>query len=261
MTRHRRFVTAALRGAFLLPVAALQAQDAASSVSLPFTRQYAMHSSVTGRDYRLSVAIPPDYATRDTTRYSVLYVLDGNDEFPIAVEAHRLRRVAVNAAMAARWPEIIIVGIGYPVDRYGETLDSRNSDYTPTKLAAPQPECGAGGKRPTGGGPEFMRVIREEIIPFVDARYRTSTDRGILGHSHGGLFAFAELLTSPQLFHRYAALSASLWWDHEAMFIIESQYGRAHKDPQRDALHVCRELGNSLHPPADATDAGHARGT
>ena len=196
-------------------------------VTLPYTRQYAVRSQFNGRDYRLFVAVPPDYASSgDTTRYRVLYVLDGNDEFPLTVEAHRLRRVMLGSRAKRSWPDIIIVGIGYPVDQNSETMAARNADYTPTKLSAPDTACGAYGRLPSGGGPAFLRVVRDEIVPFIDARYRTTTDRGIMGHSHGGTFALYTLFEAPGLFRRYAALSPSLWWDRGVMFSFEARLAR-----------------------------------
>ncbi|HKV72864.1 MAG TPA: alpha/beta hydrolase-fold protein [Gemmatimonadales bacterium] len=214
--------------AFGLPALHAQSQPDTAGVALPYTRQFDIRSKVNGRDYRLFVAVPPGYAEAgDTTRYRVLYVLDGNVLFPFTVEAHRLPR-------AGGWrddPETIIVGIGYPVDQYYlEAADARNLDYTPTKLLLPDTLCGAYLRHPSGGGAAFLRVVREEIIPFVDARYRTTADRGIMGHSHGGTFALYALLAAPGLFRRYAALSPSLWWDRGVMFGYEASLARERKD-------------------------------
>lgn len=206
----------------ITPAASLaQSQADGAPVSLPFTRQYTIRSSVNGREYRIAVAFPPDYVpgSADTTRYRVLYLLDGNDEFPLAVQAHRLRRIG---QYGPDWPDIIIVGIGYSVDRFAETMALRNEDYTPT-VAPPQPECLAFGRLPRGGAPKFLRVLQDEIIPFVESRYRTSSDRGIMGHSLGGLFAFYALLEAPHLFQRYAALSPSLHFDRELILRTESR--------------------------------------
>ena len=204
-----------------------QAQGDTARVSLPYTREYSLHSSANGQDYRLAVAIPPGYVggAGDTTRFRVLYVLDGNDAFPLAVEAHRLRRMQG----VRGFPDMIIVGIGYPVNSYAETMALRNGDYTPSKRTAPD-SCGGLGRLPQGGGPAFVRVLREEIIPFIDARYRTTPDRGIIGHSLGGLFAFYALFEAPDLFQRYGALSPALHWDREMLFSIEARHARAGLD-------------------------------
>ena len=212
-----------------LPVVHAQSLPDTARVAMPYTRQYDIRSKVNGRDYRLFVAVPPGYAEPgDTTRYRVLYVLDGNVLFPFTVEAHRLPRAG--GWQDEEYPEVIIVGIGYPVDQYYlEAADARNVDYTPTRLTAPDTACGAFLRHPSGGGSAFLRVVREEIIPFVDARYRTTGDRGIMGHSHGGTFAMYALFEAPGLFRRFAALSPSLWWDRGVMFGYEASAARERK--------------------------------
>lgn len=224
----RSLVVVAL-AAFGVPAVHAQSQPDTARVALPYTRQYDIRSKVNGRDYRLFVAVPPGYGEPgDTTRYRVLYVLDANEEFPLVVEAHRLLRFG--GWHSEEFPDVIIVGVGYPVDQYSETMDARNDDYTPTKLLAPDTVCGAYLRHPSGGGAAFLRVVREEIIPFVDARYRTTADRGIMGHSHGGTFAMYALFEAPGMFRRFAALSPSLWWDRGVMFSYEASLARERKD-------------------------------
>jgi len=56
--------------------------------------------------------------------------------------------------------------------------------------------------------------MEAELIPYVDATYRTDRkDRGLLGHSYGGLFAIYAMLHQPDLFRRIVAASPSLGWD------------------------------------------------
>jgi hypothetical protein len=72
------------------------------------------------------------------------------------------------------------------------------------------------------------RVFREEIIPLIDRNYRTTADRGIFGHSYGGLFANYLLFADPDLFQRYAITSPSLWWDGDAIFDLEAAFAKTH---------------------------------
>src|SRR5256714_11132508 len=165
-------------------------------LTIPESRQYEFHSKRTGRDYRLFVSLPESYAASDTVRYPVLYVLDGNGFFGVATETHRLLR------LRAEVPELIIVGIGYPVSSFSETSIPRWIDYTPSadptadSLRAAQLGLRAGGgKLRSGGGPQFVAILRDEIIPFVEASFRTIRDRGLLGDSFGGLLAAYILVT------------------------------------------------------------------
>src|SRR5256714_2135021 len=198
-------------------------------VTIPSSRQHEFHSTRTGRDYRLFVSLPESYTASDTIRYPVLYVLDGNGFFGLATETHRLLR------LRAEIPELIIVGVGYPVSSFSETSIPRWMDYTPSgdptadSLRATQLGSRAsGGKLRSGGGPQFVAILRDEIIPFVEASYRTTHDRGLFGDSFGGLLAAYILLTSPELFSRYAVSSPSLWWNNGDIFAREAAYFRTH---------------------------------
>jgi predicted alpha/beta superfamily hydrolase len=182
----------------------------------------------------LFVSLPESYTPTDTLRYPVLYVLDGNGFFGLSTETHRLLR------LRAEVPELIIVGIGYPVSFFSETSIPRWWDYTPSadpkadSVRASQLGARAtGGKLRSGGGPQFVGVLRDEIIPFVEASYRTTGDRGLFGDSLGGLLAAYILLTTPELFSRYALSSPSLWWNNSEIFDREAAYFRTH--PALDA--------------------------
>lgn len=68
-----------------------------------------------------------------------------------------------------------------------------------------------------GGSAAFRRFIREELIPAVDSRYRTTAERGIVGESLAGLFVMETLLLEPSLFSHYVALDPSIWWNAGAL--------------------------------------------
>jgi predicted alpha/beta superfamily hydrolase len=76
----------------------------------------------------------------------------------------------------------------------------------------------------TGGGPTFLSTFRNEIIPFIDKQYLTTYDRGIFGHSGGGLFAAYCLLTASDLFQRFGIFSPSFWVKNGEMFTLEKSF-------------------------------------
>jgi predicted alpha/beta superfamily hydrolase len=192
------------------------------SVVLPFTRELRLHSSINGQEYRLFVALPPNYSENDTTRYNVLYVLDGNDEWPLAVEAHRLRR----AFPRPRWPEFVIVGIGYPVTTYLQSMPYRSADLTIERGAEDSIFIRPSGlNRHTGEGVQFVSVLRGEIIPLIERQVRTTPDRGIIGHSLGARFVAYLLFTHTDLFARYGILSAAF----DQIFAHERVYANTHR--------------------------------
>ena len=64
-----------------------------------------------------------------------------------------------------------------------------------------------------GGGPDFLGVLTEQIIPLVEAQLvLVPTSRAIAGYSLAGLFSlWAAFQTG--LFDRAASISGSLWFD------------------------------------------------
>jgi hypothetical protein len=69
----------------------------------------------------------------------------------------------------------------------------------------------------SGGADKFLKYMKEELIPYVDAHYKTSPFRLLIGHSFGGIFAVNALLTHPEIFKSYIIISPSLWWGTETL--------------------------------------------
>jgi predicted alpha/beta superfamily hydrolase len=94
-------------------------------------------------------------------------------------------------------PRMIIVGI---------VSNDREKDYLPT----PSKE------QPTGGGADkFLRFIDSELVTLIDSTYPTNSERCIIGHSAGGLFAIYALENQPDLFDSFICIDPSLWYDNE----------------------------------------------
>lgn len=185
-------------------------------------RVFSVRSAINGREYQISVALPPSYAARgpgDTTRYPALYLLDGEMELPLAASMFR----ATNRGASG---DVLLVGIGYP--SHGRPGPPSGPDGVPyRRLDYTLPVSGGGAS--TDGAGAFLKVIKDEIIPFIDRRFRTTNDRGIHGHSLGGLFATYVLLTDPDVFSRYLITSPSLWWDSASIFGRETDFAKTRK--------------------------------
>ena len=177
----------------------------------PFIRD--VHTWVTtseaDRTYKISVALPANY-TETGEPYRVLYVTDANAEFGLAVETARL-----NA------PGTVVVGIGYdnPGQGFAASGVPRTLDLTPTRIDAAD----------SGGAPEFLSFIRDELVPYVESEYHVSSDdRALMGHSFGGLFATYTLLHNEGLFDRFVIASPSIWWDDRTILDMEQAYSESH---------------------------------
>jgi hypothetical protein len=168
-------------------------------VTLSDTEQRTLTSAKIGQTYELLVSLPSDYATT-SKRYPVLYVLDGW-HFPLMAFLQN------NNLYSERMPPVIFVTVSYGSEPNVMALRAR--DFTPTRTAQ---EAGS------GGAAAFLDFLEHEIIPFVDRTYRTiPSDRGLLGHSYGGLFAIYALEQRPALFQRIVAASPSVGWDNRLL--------------------------------------------
>jgi len=184
--------------AFLLvPAAAL----AAPLFTLGNTEVQALPRSSNGRSYVLYVSLPPSYSTSPTRHYPVVYATDGYWDF--ALLAMNVGNEQVDGSM----PEFILVGIAYG----GTNPDVgtlRSWDLTP----GIDPSIDPYGYS-TGHADDFIAVITNEFIPFVQGTYRVDPSFRILtGNSYGGLFGLYTAFSHPGLFQAVVASSPSLWW-------------------------------------------------
>lgn len=232
----------------LVLIGPIHAQGA-PPVSLAGTQQYDLKSTVNGREYRLYVAPPVGYVKGDTTRYPVLYVLDGHFAFPAAVSAREYM------GLFRELEDVIIVGIGEGDYSFTSWFKDRWRDYTPSadpstdSAFARQYKLAVETVR-SGGGRDFLRALRNDLIPFIDTAYRTTGDRGLAGHSLGGLFTAYALFAAPDLFQRYGINSPSLWWNNSEMFKTESAFAATHTAfPKRVLITVGANEGASMVPP------------
>lgn len=100
-----------------------------------------------------------------------------------------------------------------PVIVVGVPNTERRRDLTgPTRVAADSAIA-----KHVGGSAAFRRFVRDELIPAVKARYRTTDERALVGESLAGLFVVETFLTEPSLFQHYIALDPSLWWNAGAL--------------------------------------------
>jgi predicted alpha/beta superfamily hydrolase len=104
----------------------------------------------------------------------------------------------------------------------------RTRDYTPTHTL--RGGYGEAFQRFCGGGPAFLELLDERFLPFVDERYRTNGERALVGHSYGGLFVTWVLLTHPDSFDRYLAVSPSYWYDDRVVFRMEEKVATPRPD-------------------------------
>lgn len=177
------------------------------------------HSRFLPDDRDITVYVPPQYEEQPDRQFPVLYLHDGQNLFDPSTSfvPGRTWRVAETADAAIDAGEVvplIIVGIA-------NTGDRRLAEYTPV------PDWKMGG----GEADKYGRLIIEELMPFINANYRTLHDRehtGMGGSSLGGLVTLYLGLKHADLFSRLAVLSPSVWWNHKSIigYVDEARLDR-----------------------------------
>ena len=167
--------------------------------TIMYSQTYSLYADAVNDTYQISVWLPPDYETDDVPR-PVLYVLDAPEFFGFVTS------VVLLHLLDDALPSMIVVGIGKDLDTLDNWWELRWRDYSPTSVEA-HPGSGQASL--------FFDLLSTEIMPFIDASYRTNPDdRAIYGHSLSGMFSLYALQRNPGLFRRYIATSPAFVVDN-----------------------------------------------
>ena len=202
-----RFVLFAL--ALHLPAISAAADD----LTPPAPQKLTLHSNVLNEDRVIWIRTPHGY-DQGKDAYPVLYLTDG------PAHINEVGSIIDFLVDHDRMPPLIVVGIA-------------NTDRTRDLTPSHSDEKDASGKEtaPTsGGGDHFIDFIQTELMPEIEKRYRTANYRIFAGHSLGGLMAIHILVSRPDMFQAYIAVSPSLWWDHQRTLHDAQEFFAAHSE-------------------------------
>lgn len=161
-----------------------------------------VHSDSLREARSVNIYLPADYREADTSRYHVIYLLDGSADEDFIHVAGLVQFYTFPWIQLL--PPTIVVGIA--------NVDRRRDFSFPTRNKSQQ------AAQPTAGhSAPFIAFIESELIPLIRNRYRCTGERTLIGQSLGGLLAAEILQRKPQLFNRYLIISPSLWWDDGSM--------------------------------------------
>jgi len=157
------------------------------------------------RSRRILVYLPPSYERARSFRYPVLYLHDGQNVFDprtsfIPGEEWEVDDTAESLIRSRTIRPLIIVAV-YNAGEF------RMEEYTMGRDAQ-----GRGGKADLYG-----RFLIEELMPFIESRYRTRSEPrnvGIGGSSLGGLVTMYLGMRHPRRFGKLAVMSPSVWWNN-----------------------------------------------
>src|SRR5215211_5875111 len=202
----------ALAGVFALLVLV---SSAATAQVPPGVTAIKINSAVLGEERTILVRVPQGYET-NKQRYPVLYMTDGNAH--IGHTSSTIEFLARNGRMS----EMIVVGINNT---------DRTRDLSPTHVTTTVAGGGSALQFPTSGGSDkFLKFIETELIPNIEKSYRVQPYRILAGHSLGGLFAIHAMVSRPELFHSYVAVSPALQWDNQVAVKRAEDFFKARKE-------------------------------
>ena len=174
---------------------------------------FTIDSKILKETRRINVYPPPGYAASHDLRVPVLYMPDGGMAEDFLHVAGLVQISVTNGTMRP----FLLVGIENTERRRDMTGPTQNEE---DKKIAPH----------VGGSEAFRRFLREELMPEVKRRYRTTDEKAIVGESLAGLFVVETFLLEPDLFDTYMAFDPSLWWNNEALVKSAAERLRSRPD-------------------------------
>lgn len=183
-----------------------------NAAPLVIGEMFTINSKILGETRRINVYMPPDYTKSADARLPVLYMPDGGmaEDF-----LHIAGLVQVSVGNSTMRP-FLLVGIENTERRRDMTGATKNEE---DKKIAPR----------VGGSEAFRKFIRDELMPEVKRRYRTTDEKAIVGESLAGLFVIETFLLEPDLFDTYIAFDPSLWWNNQKLVNSAAKRLRANR--------------------------------
>ena len=174
-------------------------------------RLHDFESAVFGNTRKLRVWLPPAYdaPANRSRQYPVLFLNDGQNLFDSTTAILNPMEWRVDEAVSSliatgRIQPLIVVGI----DNAGRRGRFREYfPYVDKYLDPPEPD-------PQGA--RYPAFLVDEVVPFIETRYRVSRDvngRGIGGSSAGALAALYAVIARPGIFGRLLVESPSVYVD------------------------------------------------
>ena len=227
---HRALLAAALSLSLAAPLLAepLQAEPLVIGESLRLASQ------VLAETRRINVYLPAGYAEAPNDRWPVLYMPDGGLAEDFLHVAGLLQVSAGNLTMRP----FILVGI--------ENTERRRDLTGPTEQAGDRKIAPR-----VGGSAAFRQFLREELMPAVQARYRTTRERAVIGESLAGLFVVETWVLEPTLFDSYIAIDPSLWWNKEGLLPAAAQRLKSRPAGRTPVLFMASSSEPTIRQPAD----------
>jgi enterochelin esterase-like enzyme len=185
-----------------------------------------------GRARHVEIWLPPGYDAARSPRYPVLYMHDGQNLFDPRIASTGVDwgvdEAVVRLVERRTIPPVIVVGVWNTADR--------GPEYSPWHRA-----------------PDYARFLIEELMPRVNAEFRTLTGPGntaVMGSSMGGLLSFYLVTHHPEVFGACGCVSTHFPLS-EAM-VADHFPGVVTADPPDATPYIVRDIEAGLRVPTGA---------
>jgi uncharacterized protein len=227
---------------FFIASQSVYSQDIAGN-SIVLGHTDSIQSKILNEKRTIWVHLPAGAASKNnTSRYPVVYVLDGSEHFA-SVSGIIQYLSEANGNMFC--PDMIVVGINNT---------DRTRDLTPTYGVFDYENKPTNSFKTSGGGEKFTAFIEKELMPYVEAKYPTAPFRMLIGHSFGGLTAVNILVNHTELFNAYTIVDPSMWWDR---YKLLKQAHDVLKQKNLTNKYVFMGIANTMPPGDDTLHAHH----
>lgn len=177
---------------FLLP-SGLKAQE------IPRVQTLEIKSKILSQDRPILVFTPRFYDERELVSYDVIYVFDAQNR-----EMFDMVHAAMGFTDKSR--ACIVVGICSPP--YPDREYYRNDDYLPKPVNVTEL-----GLTKNPNAENFWKYVTDEVMPFVNKNFRTTSEKYAIGHSLSASFVMDKAINAPSVFKGCLAISPNLAYD------------------------------------------------
>lgn len=213
--RLSRFLLLALF-CWLVLISCQHSQDSSNEITIGET--ITVPSRHLNRDMIIDICLPAGY-TESSGRYPVL----------VTCQSHFLHVSGIAADLAWKngTPELIVASV----------RNYSSGDFIPEKIE---------GHADSGGADRFVAFFKDELIPHLEAHYRTHPFRIFYSGSFGGGFCVYMFLTQPDVFNAYLAATPAIDYEGGSTLIIDNLQSYLAKNVYQDRFLY---LGTENEPP------------
>ena len=155
----------------------------------------------------IHIYVPPEYDKDSTTRYPVMYFMDGESSFNDLENMGPEWQIdeVINAASKEGQSTAIVIGI--------QDHENRDAEYTPW----------INEDNPDAHGDKYATWVATDLKNWVDTHYRTqpeATATFIGGISRSGMMAYYMFMAHPTIFGNAIIQSPSMWVDKDRLMAM-----------------------------------------